>query len=129
MKYIRFAVGTDTDNIDTLTGIFTEARFLRDDNLLSNHEEELLQETYDWFNENLSSPPWSQNDWVYAVSWFNKDATNHINKMWKIANILKEYGKPVLMIKRDNPGKIVYQDEFQIVAVAWVDVSGVRHNG
>jgi len=129
MKYLRFVVGHESDDIDTLTGIITEARFLQDDNLLSKKENNLLNKTYKWLNKKLPCPPWSQNNWEYGVSWFKKDAHEFINQMWKIADILKEHGKPVRMLKIDNPGKIVYEDDYQIVAVAWVDVSGSRHHG
>ena len=105
-----------------------ESRFLQAGDKLTDRESRHLDVTYNWFSENLPCPPWSQNDWEYAVSWFKKDAHQYINKMWEMANLLKEHGKQVRMLKADNPGKIVYQDEFQVVAVAWVDVSGVRHN-
>jgi hypothetical protein len=128
VKFIRLVVGNPKDDIDTLTGVFSEAALLQDKKLLSKKEAALLQDTYDWFNDNLPCPPWSENNWEYGVSWFKKSANQHINKMWNLANLLKEHNKPVRMLKADNPGKIVYQDDFQVIAVAWVDVSGARHN-
>jgi len=39
--------------------------------------------------------------------------------MWEIASLLKEHGVPVRMLRSTNPGKILYQDDYQIVVDEW----------
>jgi hypothetical protein len=39
--------------------------------------------------------------------------------MWELAALLREHGVPVRMLRSANPGKIVYQDAFQIVVEEW----------
>jgi hypothetical protein len=39
--------------------------------------------------------------------------------MWEIASLLKEHGVPVRMLRSTNPGKILYQDDYQIVVDKW----------
>jgi hypothetical protein len=50
---VRFVVGSDGEHHRALTGIITEARFLRDDGRLSDEELNRLEETYDWFNDHV----------------------------------------------------------------------------
>jgi hypothetical protein len=119
--FVRFVVGTDAENAAWLTGVITEARLLRDAGELYDYESERLEAIYDWFNEHLPCPPfgkkrrsgeWSQN----AVCWFRTGAKGPIERMWDIVAILREHGVVVRMITTEKPGKIVYEDEFQVVA-------------
>lgn len=118
--YIRFVVGADGDDHRILTGIITEARFLRDKNELSVYEMERLQETYDWFNSNIPVPPFSSSGWSRnAVSWFKDTATEAIYKVRDLAVLLESNDRIVRMLRSDNPGKILYEDDFQIVVQEW----------
>jgi hypothetical protein len=115
--YIRFVVGTEDEDYRWLTGIITTARVLRDDGRLEGYEADRLQETYDWLNEHLPCPPFSEGKWSSdAVSWFRDDAGEPLNRMWDIVALLKEHGTPIRVIRTTNPGRIVYEDDFQIVA-------------
>ena len=55
--YIRFVVGGEDENHRLLTGIVTEARFLRDRGELTIEEEQRLESVYEWLNSNLPCPP------------------------------------------------------------------------
>jgi hypothetical protein len=39
--------------------------------------------------------------------------------MWDIVALLKDNGIAVRLLKSSNPGKIVYEDDFQIVSRQW----------
>jgi hypothetical protein len=39
--------------------------------------------------------------------------------MWEIAHLLKEHGVPVRMLRSENPGKVLYEDSYQIVVEEW----------
>jgi hypothetical protein len=39
--------------------------------------------------------------------------------MWVLASLLTEHGKPIRMITPRHPGKILYEDEFQVVVDEW----------
>jgi hypothetical protein len=119
--FIRFVVGTDSDNAAWLTGVITEARVLRDMEELYDHESELLENAFDWFNRYLPCPPFEKNlragTWSRdAVAWFRAEAGGPIRRIWDIVAILREHGVPVRMITTERPGKIVYEDEYQVVA-------------
>ena len=120
LMFIRFVVGGDGEHHRSLTGIITEARLLRDAGGLNQDQVCWLEDAYVWFNANLPVPPFSSSDWPRdAATLFRDDAGEPITKMWEIASLLKEHGVPVRMLRSTNPGKILYQDDFQIVVDEW----------
>jgi hypothetical protein len=104
-----------------------EARILRDQGELFDHESELLEEIFDWFNEHLPCPPFPKKrrsrQWTpNAVSWFRDEAGEPLRRVWDIVAILKEHGTTVRLVTTDRPGRIVYSDKYQVVAetLYWV---------
>src|SRR5579871_2338394 len=119
--YLRFVVGDDAENASWLTGVFTEARLLRDEGKLYAYEVELLEETYAWFNDHLPCPPFGANlrsgAWTRdAVAWFRDDAGECLRRIWDLVFLLREYGVPVRLVTAERPGKVVYRDDYQVVA-------------
>jgi hypothetical protein len=51
-----------------------------------------------------------------AVCWFRPNARRAIEKVRSISALLAEHGVPVRMIKTGDPGIVVYQDRWQLVA-------------
>jgi len=123
MNYIRFVVGTNEDHPDELTGIVTEARFLIDKKLASHKEKLLIKKIFKRLNRKLPCPPWSENDWEFGVSWFKKKKVKQFKKELTIlVALLNKHKKPVRVLEAKDPGKVVYRDKFQVVAIAWRDV-------
>jgi hypothetical protein len=118
--FIRFVVGADGEHHRYLTGLITEARLLRDRGGLDPHQVARLEETYAWFNANLHCPPFSSSNWPKdSVSWFRDNAGEPIRRMWEIAHLLKEHGVSVRMLRSASPGKVLYEDSYQIVVEEW----------
>ncbi len=116
--YIRFVVGTDDEDHRWLTGVVTEARFLIERGELQTYEIEWLEETFSWFNENVSCPPFSTDNRLWeGACWFKPNAKEAIAKVWEIVTLLKEHDVPVRMLRSSMPGRCLYEDEFQIVVV------------
>ncbi len=118
--FVRFVVGSDGQHHKQLTGVFTEARLLRERGELTDEEDALLSELYEWFNEYVPVPPFSArriHDDV--VSWFKDDAGEPVTKMWDIVALLREHGVEVRLLRSRNPGRIVYEDEMQVVVDEW----------
>ena len=123
MRYIRYAVGEKSAHPDELTGIVTEARFLIDKKLVTKKEKQFIQGIFRSLNKRLLCPPWSENDWEYGVSWFKqKYVSKFANEIKLLAAFLIKHGRPFRVIHRNDPGKIVYRDIYQVVAIAWRDV-------
>lgn len=121
--FVRFVVGRDNEDHRWLTGIITEARILRDADQLDPYQVEWLEQTYAWLNENLPCPPFSSSNWPEdVVTWFKDEAGEPIKKMWEIISLLKERGVPVRMLRSRNPGKVFYEDEYQVVVEEWKQI-------
>ena len=119
--YLRFVVGADVENAAWLTGVFTASRILRDEGDLYSYESERLEDIYDWFNEHLPCPPFGRKlksgEWTRdAVAWFRPDAKRPLGRMWDIVAILREHGVSVRLVTTENPGRMVYEDKYQVVA-------------
>ncbi len=119
--FLRFVVGADSENAAWLTGVITMARILRDEGELYGYEADLLKATFDWLNRNLPCPPFGEKlgsgEWTPdAVCWFREDAREAVGRLWDIVAILREHGVPVRLVSAERPGKIVYEDAWQVVA-------------
>lgn len=133
--YVRFVSAAPSENAYLADGLFTAAGWLRDHDCLEEYEIELVDETFEWFNENLPCPPFkkklSTKAWTeHAVAWFRDNAQDFIHRMWDFVTLLKEHGEPVRFIAMKYPGHVLYSDDFQIVAERprrWVkNVGGFR---
>ena len=117
--FLRFVVGTGVDNPYYLTGVLTYARDFRDAGRLGSESCERLNQLFDWFGDHLPCPPFSRNRrrWSQdAVCWFKSSAGEPLTRMWELVEILKNDGLPVRFVTSMTPGRIVYEDEHQIVA-------------
>jgi hypothetical protein len=118
--FIRFVVGIEGEHHRELTGIVTEARFLRERGLLSQEEDSRLQESYDWLNDHLPVPPFTTHSWPRdVVAWFKDDASEAIRCMWDLVALLRDQGRPVRLLRSENPGRVLYEDDFQVVVEEW----------
>lgn len=121
--FIRFVVGADDEDHRQLTGVITEARLLRDRNALEEHQVVWLQDMYGWLNDHLPCPPFSTSGWSRdAVTWFKDNAGDPIKIMWQIVTLLREHGVPVRMLRSKNPGKVLYEDDYQVVVEEWKQI-------
>jgi hypothetical protein len=119
--YVRFVVGDDAANAYWLTGVFSWARLLREDGKLYAYEVDLLEATHAWFNEHLPCPPFQaklrSGEWTReAVCWFRDGAGEPLRRIWDLVQLLRENAALVRLVATDRPGKIVYRDDYQVVA-------------
>jgi hypothetical protein len=118
--FIRFVVGSDGQHHRELTGIVTEARFLRDRGDLSDDEASRLEDAYEWFNDHLPVPPFAASDWPRdVVAWFKDDAHEEVQRMWDIVALLEDHGVQVRLLRSKNPGRVLYEDSRQVVVAEW----------
>jgi hypothetical protein len=109
-------------------GVFHAAGRLRDSGSLSKDEENVLKEIRDWFSKNLkrptrftsAKPPYYRKR-QDGISWFKDSARDHISKMHEMALLLRHHDVPIRMIKTNKPGYVVYEDEYQVIAVPFSD--------
>jgi hypothetical protein len=126
--FLRFVTTEVHEESHRALGLFQAAARLRDKQVLSDEEEAILSEIRDWFSRNLKKPtrfttakPPYYRKRQNGISWFKGSAHEHIDKMREMVALLKHHDVPVQMIKAARPGYIVYEDNFQIVAVPFAD--------
>jgi hypothetical protein len=106
---VRFAIAP------RFAGIFDTSYELLGSGTLSREDATALGQAVAWFDDNLKA---HAPDDERAVFWFKADARSCMHNVWAIVGRLQREGKDVRMLTtRRRPGRIVYEDAFQIAAI------------
>lgn len=126
--FLRF-VASKIDYVSGVeAGVFVAAYELYYSSRLPDYETEALRALLDWFNLNLEHPTRfsrSKRHWGAGkgVCWFKPTANAHLSKIHEMIFILENNGVLIRMIKANRVGYVVYEDEHQIVAEPFSDMS------
>jgi hypothetical protein len=82
----------------------------------------MLRPLFDWFGDNLRAPDVNGR----AIFWFKSDASACISRIWQMVHVLKSNDHLVWMMRNERPGRIVYEDAFQVAAVPFRKCPGRR---
>ena len=120
-KYVRLVVPRRDEDSHVEQGLFHAAEALRAAGSLAKPEEELVAETFRWFNRPLRVPERfarSRRPGAHkkAASWFKPSARHFLARLEELAAVLHAHGLPTTRLTTDRPGYVVYEDEYQIVA-------------
>jgi hypothetical protein len=112
--FLRFV----TDDRDTQTGkyagVFEIAyRLCREPDTGSVTRDQLRAEL-DWFEKHL---PVADPKNGAAVFFFKSDGGECTRRIWELARLLSEAGTAVTLKKVRHPGRIVYEDQYQVAAI------------
>ena len=115
--YLRFSTTAQDKDSTRKLGILVAAHEIRDNSNISKEDHDILRNTLIWFNEQLEIPKILKNEeHRRALSWFKPEAKEAIRRMWGLTEILKQHGIEVEIHKTDDPGIIIYEDDWQVVA-------------
>lgn len=119
--YIRFHGNYSSPYTNQPFGIFVVIFHLQRDGKLTDEDNKLYIETVDWFEEHLPNPPYyEEGNTIRAVTWFkdNNHSSIMIEKLTTFFNIARKYNVEIIKSAvSEPPGKIVYEDEYQIGVV------------
>jgi hypothetical protein len=123
-KYLRFEAPAAGQTEGVTNGIFRAAYELRVTTDLPGWKVDAITELIDWFKQNLEIPKrfTSSRSKGYhrrntrGISWFKPTATEHLNRIRMLQELLRDESIVVVVRTTDSPGYVVYEDEFQIVA-------------
>lgn len=108
-------------------GVFQAAFELRDSGQLEPYEEEWLERDMAWLRMHLPAPECLRDDDNHrAICWFKPTASHAIDKVRGIVALLDSRDVVVRMITTANPGSVVYEDRWQVVAKPWRGRSRLR---
>lgn len=115
--YIRFVILKKDHESHSKQGIFQAAFELRDSGKLSLHEHDWIERELAWLRKHLKSPACLRAEENHrGISWFQPRAKKPIERVRSIAALLKEHGMLVEMVKTKDPGIVIYEDGWQVVA-------------
>jgi hypothetical protein len=98
-------------------GILVAAHDLRDSNRVSVADETWLRTHLGYFNMHLKIPPCLKDPANRrALSWF-RSGSKMIDRVWDLKALMEEYDIFIEVVSSLNPGRIVYQDGHQVVAI------------
>ena len=117
--FIRFITEFINEENVTETGVFQAAGFLCNSETVYDYDKRLLMELRSWFSDNLEKPTKfnkakRKNAENISLSWFKSSATDHLKRMYEMKQVLEKYDLVVNVVTRDNPGYIIYEDEYQV---------------
>jgi hypothetical protein len=120
--FLRFVVSERHDDSDRDRGVFSALYALERKGELGVGEIEWFREAESWLNSNLPRPSrfaWSArpNAPERALSWFKDTATLHIARVRELTALLEHKGIPVAELRTDKPGYVLYEDDYQVVAM------------
>jgi hypothetical protein len=98
-------------------GVFQAALDLRNAGELKPFEEDWLEHELSWLNMHLPSPECLGNTGnERAICWFKPEATRPIEKVRGIIALLESRDVHVETVLTADPGTVIYQDKWQVVA-------------
>lgn len=118
MKYVRFQSRQPCTGTASKLGIFQIAFEVRDSCETSAHDSREINRNLDWLKQHLPSPDLSEQEYR-AIFWFKDSAHQPMKRIWAIKPYLEAYGYWIDMLKTWDPGKIVYEDGWQVAAKPW----------
>jgi hypothetical protein len=102
-------------------GIFVAVDHLRRADRLTEDEEELYFDIHDWFEVHLPNPPFYEDgNTTGAVTWFKTSRTEEMRKRLEpLCRMLDTYGVSWVAAESPDPGKIIYEDQFQVGVIPY----------
>ncbi len=115
-NYIRFQTRLRERGTPEALGVFRAAGVVRQWPQVPDYARKTLDESLDWFNDNLAVPRLDAAD-RHAIFWFRSRSATLVRHVWEVVTILREENVFVKLLTTARPGRIVYADIHQIAAI------------
>jgi hypothetical protein len=113
-RFVRLAVPAWHWGTGEGQGIFRVAGHVQDKVRLTEEQGKKLAAMLAWFNKRLPVPRVSN---PKAIFWFKFSATECRRRVTQLARLLRELGVGIVITETNQPGKVVYEDAFQVAAI------------
>lgn len=128
--FMRFVQSTPVPGMRAREGFFSAAYRLQERAGLDARSLGQLEELLAWFRKNLKIPPRfnrtsSKGHYrreTKGLSWFKPSATQHLDKAFELADLLRRHGIAIEILKAARVGYVVYEDDHQVVAEPFADM-------
>ncbi|MFE2206691.1 hypothetical protein [Streptomyces rubiginosohelvolus] len=132
--YVRFQ-STERSPRGHFPGIFALANGLAREGRLSDEQHRFWRAGNDWYDAAYTDPS-RVDPSVYdpdvnpgAVAWFKGTATHLLDRIPGYLALLAAHGVPCERLESADPGRVVYEDDVQIVVVPRQAGAAVRADG
>nr|WP_211116479.1 hypothetical protein [Glycomyces buryatensis] len=122
IHYVRFE-SVHRNQRGYFTGVFGLVNTLAKQGRLTDEQESFRRSNNDWYNEAYLSPS-TVDPTVYdhevnpgAAAWFKPSATHLIERVPGYLEILTAHGVEFRTVRSAAPGRVIYEDEVQVVVV------------
>ncbi len=113
-KYLRIQGREWARSTMYAKGVFSMCWRLIQDDVMDDEDKELYKEIDSWFAEYLPFPPQCDGK-NRVICYFKTENTKEMLRMIQPALwLLDRYDHPYYVVYTDNPGKIVYEDDYQV---------------
>jgi hypothetical protein len=117
-KYVRIQGKTLAANTLQGKGVFSMCWQLVQQKAMEQEDADLFVEIDSWFADHLPWPPQCKRQ-EPVVCWFKTENSKEMLKMIVPALwLLDRYEVPYYLVYSNTPGEIVYEDQYQIAAMA-----------
>ena len=117
-RLIRFVGLVQNTENSSRMGIFSLLYVFRQNCDLEDYELRELERHCNWLGMHLRiPPPLKDNGNHRAISWFRSTAKEPLKRIRGVKAILEEYGYIVEQITTTDPGTVIYEDGWQVVAI------------
>lgn len=113
-RFVRLSVPAWHWSTGDGLGIFRVTGDVQETMKLSEADEKKLASTLRWFNKNLPVPKIYRKE---AIFWFKFSAGECRRRVNHLARHLRTFDIEVVVTETNMPGKVIYEDAFQIAAV------------
>lgn len=115
-KYVRIHGKELARNTMFGKGVFSMCWDLIRNDVMDAEDADLYREIDDWFAQHLPWPPQCRKQ-EPVVCWFKTENSAEMMKMIRPALwLLERYHHPFYLVYTNDPGEIVYEDQYQIAA-------------
>ncbi|RYD18743.1 MAG: hypothetical protein EOP88_21520 [Verrucomicrobiaceae bacterium] len=121
MTYFRFCTDYTSPYTNWPYGIFIAVWHLVRDGKVSAEDEAAYWKAREWFESTLPIPPYyADGNPDKAITWFKESAMGGeiVKELPIYQNIASRYGTAIELVSTKTPGRIIYEDEYQIAASA-----------
>jgi len=120
--FLRFITKYEDDWGEEATGVFQALGYLIRSDQVFEYDRQRLKDIREWFNKKLDQPKRfnkhsNKKKSNVAISWYKDSAKQHLKNMYDLVPIFDIYGITIEIIKKENPGYIVFEDDFQVVTI------------
>lgn len=120
-RYLRFSTFRPHECSGRRMGVFHAAYDLLREERVDPDLRRRVRTLLDWFNVYLPAPAYLNE--ARAVFFFKTDVGRTVDRVWELAFELRDAGLLVEMQTLKRPGKIVYEDDYQVAVVPWRGVT------